>query len=167
MKTFEMENQAKGTTSTGPRITGPWQLVCACWPLLPLGRQLVGGLHSTGVAFLLLPQLPWVRFSVLPKIYFLHCWYFLSALIGESGQMLEIVNQTHLVLASAKLVPQIDENSSPWQLLSGRVTSVTRPALVVLSCQALKVDFPSRQPNPRGAALSSPLTGSNFLSGWP
>ena len=31
---------------------------------------LIGGLHSTEVAFLLLTQRPWVRFSAFPKIHF-------------------------------------------------------------------------------------------------
>ena len=69
----------------------------------PRGR---GQLHSKEVAFLLLTQQPWVWFSVFPKIYFdvveIYRWRWLE----ESGQMLENVDQTHLVLASDKLVLQ-------------------------------------------------------------
>ena len=65
-----------------------------------------GGLHSTEVAFLLLTQQPQVRFSAFLKIYFdvteIYQWCWLE----KSGQMLENVDQTHLVLASDKLVLQ-------------------------------------------------------------
>ena len=59
-------------------------------------------LHSTEVGFLILSQWPRVRFLALPKIYFdvgeIYQWRWLE----ESGQRLENVDRTHLVLGSVK-----------------------------------------------------------------
>ena len=73
---------------------------------IKLGLLGGGGLYSTEVAFLLLTQWPWIRYSAFTKIYFdvaeVYRWLWLE----ESGQRLENVDQTHLVLASGKLVQQ-------------------------------------------------------------
>ena len=67
-------------------------------------KRLIGGLHSSEVAFLLLTQQPQVRFSAFQKIDFdvaeIYCWCWLE----EKGQWLENVDQIHLVLASGKQV---------------------------------------------------------------
>ena len=64
------------------------------------------GLHSTEVGFLLSTQQPQVRISVFPKIYFDVAEIYQRPWLEESGQRLENVDQTYLVLASGKLVPQ-------------------------------------------------------------
>ena len=64
----------------------------------------LGELHSTEVAYLLLTQQPWVRFSPYLRIFLLMLLRFMDWI--ESGQRLDNVNGTHLVLASGKLVLQ-------------------------------------------------------------
>ena len=63
-------------------------------------------MHSTEIAFLLLTQLPWVRFLAFSKIYFHVAEICRQRWLEESGQMIENVDQTHLSLASGKLVLQ-------------------------------------------------------------
>ena len=58
------------------------------------------GLHSTEVAFLLLAQLRPVRFLAFPKNYFDVTKIYCRRWLEESGQRLENVYSTHLVLAS-------------------------------------------------------------------
>ena len=57
------------------------------------------GLHSTEVAFLLLTQRPRVQFSAFPFAEINRRFW-----IEESGQRLENIDRTHLLLASGKLV---------------------------------------------------------------
>ena len=65
-----------------------------------------GGLHSAEVAFLLLKQRPWVPFLAFLIIYFnfaeVNQWRWLE----ESGQRLENIDWTHLVLSCGKLALQ-------------------------------------------------------------
>ena len=62
----------------------------------------IQGLHCTEEANLLLTQQPRIRFSAFTKIYFdvaeIYRWHQLE----ESGQWLENVERTHLVLASGQ-----------------------------------------------------------------
>ena len=64
----------------------------------------LGELHSTEVAYLLLTQQPWVRFSLFSRIFLLTSLRFMGS--EEGGQRLDNVNETHLVLAGGKLVLQ-------------------------------------------------------------
>ena len=66
----------------------------------------IGGLHSTEVAQLPLTQQPRVRFLVFPITFLLMLLSFIEGSTSNSGQRLENVNGTHLVLASGKLVLQ-------------------------------------------------------------
>ena len=50
---------------------------------------LMGGLHSTEVAFLLLTQQPWVRFSAFPKINFAVSEIYQWTRLEESVQRFE------------------------------------------------------------------------------
>ena len=54
---------------------------------------------------MLLTQQPLVRFSAVPN-FFLTLLRFIDDMAKNSGQRLDNVNQTHLVLASGKLVLQ-------------------------------------------------------------
>ena len=66
------------------------------------------GLHSTEVEYLLLTQLPWVRFLAFLRTE-------LRVIVGtawNSVQRLDIVNQTHLVQPIGKLVLQKNHNDS-------------------------------------------------------
>ena len=59
-----------------------------------------------GAVFLLLTQQPQVRLSAFTKIYFDVAEIYRQRWLEESGQRLENVGQTHLVLVSGKLVLQ-------------------------------------------------------------
>ena len=72
----------------------------------PSKNCLGGGLHTTDVAFLLLTQWPWVQFSAFPKHYFDVAQIYQRWWWEESGQRLENVDWTQLVLASSKLAIQ-------------------------------------------------------------
>ena len=65
-----------------------------------------GGLYNTEVAFLLLTQKPQVRFSAFPKLYLDIADIYRRRWFEKSGQSLENVDRTPLVLASGKLVLQ-------------------------------------------------------------
>ena len=67
-----------------------------------MGREL----HSLEVPFLLCSQWPWVRFLAFPQIYFDVAEIYCRHWFEESGQRLENVGRTHLVLASSKQVLQ-------------------------------------------------------------
>ena len=62
------------------------------------------GLHSSEAAFFLLTQRPRVRFSTSPKIYCYDVEIYTWPWLEKSRLRLENVDQTHLVLASGKLV---------------------------------------------------------------
>ena len=62
------------------------------------------GLHSSEAAFFLLRQRPRVRFSTSPKIYCYDVEIYTWPWLEKSRLRLENVDQTHLVLASDKLV---------------------------------------------------------------
>ena len=66
----------------------------------------MGWLHIAKVAFLLLTQWPRVQFSEFPNIYFDAPEIYQRGWLEESGQSLETIAQTHLVLARGKLVLQ-------------------------------------------------------------
>ena len=63
-------------------------------------------LHCTKVAFLLLTQQTWVQFLAFPKMYFVVAEINQQHWSEESGQRVENVDRTHLVLASGKPVLQ-------------------------------------------------------------
>ena len=65
-------------------------------------------LHSTEVGFLLLTQQPQIQFWAFPRICILMLLRFIDRIYC---QRLDNVNQTNLVLASAKLVLQ--KNNKP------------------------------------------------------
>ena len=65
---------------------------------------ILGG--STEVAYLLLTQQHWVQFLAFPRIFLLMLLTFIDWTAQNSGQRLDNVNKTHLVLASGKLVLQ-------------------------------------------------------------
>ena len=73
--------------------------------------HLGGGLQNTEVAYLLLTQQPWVRYSVFPRIFLLMLLRFIDSTALNIGQILEYVNWTHLALASGKLILQ---NKTYW-----------------------------------------------------
>ena len=62
----------------------------------------VGRLFNSEVAFLLLIQQPQVRFSAFLKIYIDVAVTYQQPWLEESGQRLENVDRTHLVLAVGK-----------------------------------------------------------------
>ena len=62
--------------------------------------------HSTEVAFLILTQLQIIMGWMLLKIYFDAAEIYRWCWLEESGQRIEKVDQTHLVLASGRLVQQ-------------------------------------------------------------
>ena len=64
------------------------------------------GLHSTKVAYLPLTQQPQVWFSAFPRIFLLILLRFIGSTAWNTGQMLDNVNRTYLVLASGKLLQQ-------------------------------------------------------------
>ena len=69
------------------------------------------GLHSTEVAYLILTQQPWDRFSVFPRVFLFMLMRYLDILTAllrtvDTGKRLDNVNQIHLVLASGKIVLQ-------------------------------------------------------------
>ena len=56
-------------------------------------------MHSSEAAYLPLTQQPQVRFSMLPRIFLLMLLIFIDDTVYDSGQRLDNVNRTHLVLA--------------------------------------------------------------------
>ena len=51
-----------------------------------------GGAAKPEVAYLLLTQQPWVRYSVFPRIFLLMLLRFIDSIALNIGQMLEFVN---------------------------------------------------------------------------
>ena len=75
-------------------------------PSVHTRKEQVLGLQSTEAAYLLLTQQPLVWFLAFPRVFFLMLLRFIDASAQKSGQRLDIVNRTHLVLASGKRVLQ-------------------------------------------------------------
>ena len=86
------------------RLNHKFAILCGSY----IKKKMTGGrgLHRTEVAFLLLTQRPWVLFSAFPSIFPLMLLRFIDDIAKSSGQRLDNVNRTHLVLASGKLVLQ-------------------------------------------------------------
>ena len=65
-------------------------------------KHVGGGVRSKEAAQLLLTQQPRVRFSAFPRIFLLMLLRFIRSTAYNSGQWLDNVNRTHLVLARGK-----------------------------------------------------------------
>ena len=62
-----------------------------------------GGLHKAEVAYLLLTQQPQARFSAFSRLFLLMLLRLIDGTAYNSGQRLDNVDRTHLVLVSGKL----------------------------------------------------------------
>ena len=98
------------------------------------------GLHSTEVAFLLRAKQSRVRFSAFPKNNFDVNETYQRRWLEESGQRLEYVDQTHLVLASGKLVFQ-KVCHQPAQTYPMHELTVKKQGLEKYWCGWLQLEF--------------------------